>query len=71
MTFDRFDLENQIMQAWSSIDDVLALFHHTGDKNLTEDELQNLLLGIHSIGEMRFQKLWDTFENGIHEEKIT
>ena len=65
MTKDRFDLESAIMEAWTSCEDIDLVYHNTDKLNLNAkdcDELQNQLLGLKYITDLRFQKLWDIFE---------
>jgi len=69
VTKDRFDLESAIMEAWSSCEDIDLIYHNTDKLNLNAkdcDELQNQLLGLKYITELRFNKLWDVFEYMVH-----
>jgi hypothetical protein len=66
MVKDRFDLEAAIMEAWSTTEDIDLIYHNTDNLDLTPkdcDTLQNQLLGLKYIADLRFQKLWDTFES--------
>jgi hypothetical protein len=66
MEADRFDLEAAIMEAWSTTEDIDLIYHNTDNLDLTPkdcDTLQNQLLGLKYIADLRFQKLWDTFES--------
>lgn len=71
---NRFDLEQSIMNCWSLIDDVEMVSEHIENLDLTKPEhidiLQNLLLGIHSIGQVRFLRLMNNFETMIEEKLI-
>jgi hypothetical protein len=60
---DRFDLEQAIMSAWQTSDDINLLFEHHGDapRPMTEDEMGNALLGIKILHDMRMEKLMDTY----------
>ena len=63
-TIDRFDLETQIMDCWSIINDIDLVFH----AELTDcDKTSNALLGLSSIGELKFKKLWKTYEELVHQ----
>lgn len=64
-----FDLEQDIMSCWQVVDDVKLLYYHFGDDPRfvgldakAEDEMMNLLLGVKSMYELKFEKLWKTFE---------
>ena len=63
---DRFELENNIMSCWNTTDDIKLLADQISNKGMSEDEIQNALLGILSLHEMRCQKLMDTFEDLIY-----
>jgi len=70
-TIDRFDLEQNILKCWSVTEDINLLYENVMEKELTKDQIANALLGIHQLYEMKFEKLWDTFETLIHEKKLT
>jgi len=61
-----FDLEQEIMKAWSVVDDlkdaVEFLNEWQGDALNPEDKRDNLLLGMAALYQMRFERLWNTFE---------
>ncbi len=65
---DRFDLEHDIMNCWTVVDDVDLLMETIMDNPKysdippeTMDRIANSLLGIKELYAMRFEKLWDTF----------
>lgn len=70
---DRFDLEQQIMKCWNVTDDINTLYEGVMDSSpeMTTDEIANALLGMHQIYELKFNKLFATFEQLIKERKIT
>jgi hypothetical protein len=64
-----FDLEQDIMNCWNMVDDVKDAASYIVDseafKDLSAehaDKIMNLLLGIQSVYQMRFEKLWNNFE---------
>jgi hypothetical protein len=67
MKKDRFDLEQDIMKCWNITEDLQNLYSAEG---LSEDEQQNYLLGLITIYEVKFQKLWDSFEGCIKDKQI-
>ena len=67
MTKDRFDLEQDIMKCWNVIEDLQNLYSAEG---LSEDQQQNYLLGLITIYEVKFQKLWESFEGCIKDNQI-
>ena len=65
---DRFDLEQDIMKCWNVVEDIKNLYDVSDD--LTQDQLQNYLLGLTAIYEVKFNKLWESFENSISNKQI-
>ena len=64
MVKDRFDLEQAIMQAQSTCDDIDLIYHYTDNLQLNArdcDNLQNQLLGLRYLNELRMNKVWDIF----------
>lgn len=60
---DKYDLEQVIMLAWQTSDDLDLLFKHHGDHPvpMTEDEVGNALWGIKILHDMRMEKLMDGY----------
>jgi hypothetical protein len=56
----QFDLEEHIMSAWTTEDD-LKLLIHTYD-SLDEDQRLNALIGIQQMHSMRMNRVFLTFE---------
>lgn len=64
----RFDLEQDIMNCWSVVDDIKELNRCMLDRRkLTEDEVSNYLLGLETIYQVKFERLFETFENMIRQ----
>jgi hypothetical protein len=61
-TFDRFDLEQGIMQCWNMVDDVKLL----AGRGASGADFEALAAVYHH----KFEELWAQFENGIQERKI-
>lgn len=68
MKKDRFDLEQEIMECWNVTKDIQNLYY--ASESMTEDQLLNYLLGLEAIYEVKFNKLWDTFEKCIRNKQI-
>ena len=70
---DRFDLEEKIMKAWSTTDDIKSFY--SSAEHMDEDQIINALIGLEIFAEMRFNELWNTFEqcirNGIFDDSTT
>lgn len=58
---DRFDLEQAIMECWNIVEDIKGLYH-TRD-TMSEDNVDNYLLGLQTIYEVKFNKLFKIFED--------
>jgi len=67
---DRFTLEDQIMQCWGITDDI-DMVYSTEALYEDQDRMMNVLLGLHELYNIRFQRMFDTFEKMVHEGKIT
>ena len=64
-TKNRFDLEKEINQCSTVCEDIKMLYQQIGDgyagaKDLTPDELINILMGMEAIYNLRFELLLDT-----------
>ena len=64
---NRFDLEQDIMKAWNVVDDIRLLTESMldGTTPMTEDQISNILIGMEHIYELRFNKLFSTFEKCV------
>jgi hypothetical protein len=71
-SLDRFDLEQAIMSAWTTSEDIKLIWeqYYDGMDKLSEDQVANLLLGLQEIHNLRCQKLWDIYEKMVREKKI-
>jgi hypothetical protein len=70
---DRFDFEQKIMQCWSVVEDIKTLNEQIQDfpGTMTADQVANYLLGLETIYQVKFEQLFDMFEQMIREKKIT
>ena len=62
-TKTRFDMEQEIMQAWQVLDDIKMLSAREGTEKQDWDAVGRLY-------QIRFETLFETFENLIHDGKI-
>lgn len=65
MKRNRFELEEAIMRAWSITEDVQLVAEDTDNLSMNPadaDELQNRLIGIQYISDLKMKKVWDIFE---------
>lgn len=56
---DRFDLEEKIMRASIILDDIDCLRNALSCRDMTPDQIDNYLLGMHSIYMEKFEDLND------------
>ena len=66
----RFDLEQEIMDCWSVVDDMGTLLEGILDKEISRDDTANAVLGMKVMYQLKFEKLFDTFEEMIREGKM-
>jgi hypothetical protein len=68
----RFELEQQIMNCWSVVDDIKALNIQMNDVgNMSQDQIANYLLGLETIYQVKFEQLFSTFEKSIKTDTNT
>jgi hypothetical protein len=70
MNYNRFDHEQSILAAWGILDQIDSVLEGVLDYGWTPDQTANALMGIKEIYELKFDKLFNEFENGVHERKI-
>ena len=71
---DRFDLEESIQSVWQTeedLDTILYSIMDATDGPPSQDEIVNMLMGIKELHGARMQKLWDVFEDFVHNEHDT
>ena len=69
MIFDRFDLEQAILAAWSVCDDIDVVLKAMDDGE-SQDEIRNMLIGIKALQDRKFQRVFSMLEAGVAERKI-
>ena len=70
MKYDRFDLEQLILKNWEVVTEIKHLRELISDGKPSQDQLENYLLGLETIYEVKFNKLWDCFEELCQHQKI-
>ena len=70
MKYNRFDLEQLILKNWEVVTEIKHLRELISDGNPTQDQIENYLLGLETIYEVKFNKLWDCFEELCQHQKI-
>lgn len=59
---NRFDLEQQLLECWHVTTDIDTLSEGINEQNLSQDDISNALIGLRTMYEIKFDKLWRTFE---------
>lgn len=68
MPKNRFDMEQEILDCWHVTDDIDVLMEAVMEKDLSTDNIVNVLLGMKDLYHLKFQRLFDTFEQCIKED---
>ena len=61
-------LHDSIMSAWQTVDDIRSLIKSS--ENMNEDQMLNALLGLEIFADMRFNELFNTYENVMHNQRV-
>lgn len=68
---DRFDFEQQILKCWNVTEEIQLLNEQVLENDeFTKDDISNYLLGLHTIYEVKFNKLFDQFGEMVKDKKI-
>ena len=67
---NRFDLEQQILDLWKITDDLELVYQRVMDRGMTTDEVANVLLGLVSLYNLKFDRCWETFENCVSKKEL-
>jgi len=65
---DRFNLEAAIMEAWHTVEDLKLVYE--GLEGMSTDQVMGAIDGARIFADMRFNKLWDTFEDVLHNMRV-
>lgn len=64
---NRFDLEQEIMDCWGVVDDIDIIYHKYGEDS---DELANVLIGLKTLYQLKFERLFHTFEDCVSQRSL-
>ena len=64
---NRFDLEQQIMDCWNVVEDINLVYEAHGD---VDKELANVLLGLKTLYQLKFEKLFNIFESCVKKKEL-
>lgn len=63
-TVDYIQVEQEIMNCWGVVDDLATLLQAL-DRNASEDEIANIIIGIKDLYNYKFEHLFDKFSEMI------
>jgi hypothetical protein len=62
------DIEERIMSCWSVVEDIKLLNEQMLDvRPMTQDEISNYLMGLETIYQVKFERLFAVYEALIHQ----
>ena len=69
---DRFELEEAITDLFSINEELEILLYKIGDSPITptEDEIQNMVIGIKELNKVRFERVTNGFESLVIKKVI-
>jgi hypothetical protein len=67
---DRFDFEQEIMSCWNVTEDLDILTEGVLEHGMSPDDIANALIGMKTLYNLKFDKMFNTFETLIRERKI-
>jgi hypothetical protein len=70
MEFNRFDMEQQLMSCWGVVDDMKVVTEEVLEGDYDRDKIANMLLGMETLYDAKFNKLFAMFENGVTSRNI-
>jgi hypothetical protein len=60
-TYD-LDLESKIMDCWNITSDIQVLTEGVLEKDMTPDQIANVLLGLETLYQLKFERLFSDYE---------
>jgi hypothetical protein len=69
--FDRLEMETQIMSCWNITTDLKDLTEGVLEYDMSPDQIANALMGMQELYEIRFDKLFRTFEQLVNQHAKT
>ena len=66
-----YDLEEKIMDCWSVCNDLEVVFRQIGDgeREPTEDEMMNVLIGMQQLYQWKFEQLFNKYEDILEAQR--
>lgn len=63
----QFEMEQQIMTCWNVCEDIDTLYEGVLDRDMDTDQISNVLLGMKDLYQLKFEKLFEQFEDLVKE----
>lgn len=60
--FNQFDMEQQIMTCWNICEDLETLNEGVLDREITRDQIANIVQGMKDLYHLKFETLFESFE---------
>lgn len=67
---NRFDFEQEIMGCWNIVEELKLLHEGVLERDLTSDQVSNILSGMTELYQMKFEILFETFEHLVSKKEI-
>ena len=67
---DRFDLEQQILDCWKIVDELKLINGRHLEVGKSRDEVSNLLIGLASLYNLKFDQMFGTFEQCLKKREL-
>jgi len=67
---DRFDFEQNILRCWNITDDINTLYKRVMDDDISKDDIANVLCGIITLYNLKFDETFKQFEELVRNKEI-
>lgn len=64
----QFKVEQGILDCWQITDEINHVYCSYDNPNVTDDMRQNMLLGLHDLYNLKFEQLFDSYEQLLKEQ---
>lgn len=67
---NRFDFEQEIMGVWNIIEELKVLHEGVLERDLTNDQISNILSGMTELYQLKFEIVFETFEQLVRNKEV-
>lgn len=67
---NKFTMEQEIMGCWNVVEELKILHEGVMEKDLTRDQISNILLGMQELYQLKFDIMFHTFEGLVREKNL-